>query len=583
MQKFLILLKNREKFFLLFIFLGAFVLSIVETLSLGSLAGFVMVISDPEMLISKLPNGDFKAYVSSLKINDFILYSSILLIVLFFLKNIFILVFNYLSLWVERNILLSLSNRLLLSYLNQPYLFHVRNNPSKLINSIISETARGISFIFTSLNMIREILVLSLLFVSTVFINYQLSLIILVTMGLASIIFFFLMKNFLASLGVKSKTYSEERLKNLSEIFGIIKIIKLYGASEYFQKIFNITNIKKIKAEQLNRFIGLIPRSFLEILAILTISFVTYYYIYNDYSIKNIIPILTLLAILLVRSIPAFGILNISASMLQYHKQSMMNIIKEFEKYELIESQNKQKNISNNIVKNIDIENLSFSYPNSQHDVLKNINLKISKGECIGLIGGSGSGKSTLVDIILGLYLPKQGKVFINKSDKDVLLHENYSEKIGYVPQDVYLTDDSIRNNIALGVNKNLIEDKKIFEIIKLLKLDQLILESKKGIDTIVGNRGIKLSGGQRQRIGIARAIYKDPQILILDEATNALDYESEKDILNSLINNKKDKIIIIINHRVNMLKNCDQILVLKNGIIVESNKFNKLSFNKLN
>ncbi len=582
MQKFLILLKNREKFFLLFIFLGAFVLSIVETLSLGSLAGFVMVISDPEMLISKLPNGDFKAYVSSLKINDFILYSSILLIVLFILKNIFILGFNYLSLLVERNILLNLSNRLLLSYLNQPYLFHVRNNPSKLINSIISETARGISFIFTSLNMIREILVLSLLFVSTIFINYQLSLIILATMGLASIIFFFLMKNVLASLGVKSKTYSEERLKNLSEIFGIIKIIKLYGASEYFQKMFNITNIRKIKAEQLNRFIGFIPRSFLEILAILTISFVTYYFIYNDYSIKNIIPILTLLAILLVRSIPAFGVLNVSASVLQYHKQSMINIVKEFEKYELIESQNKQKNISNNFVENIDIENLSFSYPNSQHDVLKNINLKISKSECIGLIGGSGSGKSTLIDIILGLYSPKQGTVLINKKADDSL-HENYPDKIGYVPQDVYLTDDSIRNNIALGVNKNLINDKKIFEIIKLLKLDQLILESEKGIDTIVGNRGIKLSGGQRQRIGIARAIYKDPQILILDEATNALDYESEKDILNSLIKNKQNKIIIIINHRVNMLKNCDRVLVVKNGMIIENDKLDNLSKDNLN
>jgi len=581
-QKFLILLKNREKFFLLFIFLGAFVLSIVETLSLGSLAGFVMVISDPEMLISKLPNGDFKGYVSSLKINDFILYSSILLIILFILKNIFILGYNYLSLWVERNILLNLSNRLLLSYLNQPYLFHVRNNPSKLINSIISETARGISFIFTSLNMIREILVLSLLFVSTIFINYQLSLIILATMGLASIIFFFLMKNVLASLGVKSKTYSEERLKNLSEIFGIIKIIKLYGASEYFQKMFNITNIRKIKAEQLNRFIGFIPRSFLEILAILTISFVTYYFIYNDYSIKNIIPILTLLAILLVRSIPAFGVLNVSASVLQYHKQSMINIVKEFEKYELIESQNKQKNISNNFVENIDIENLSFSYPNSQHDVLKNINLKISKSECIGLIGGSGSGKSTLIDIILGLYSPKQGMVLINKK-ADYSLHENYPDRIGYVPQDVYLTDDSIRNNIALGVNKNLIDDKKIFEIIKLLKLDQLILESEKGIDTIVGNRGIKLSGGQRQRIGIARAIYKDPQILILDEATNALDYESEKDILNSLIKNKQNKIIMIINHRVNMLKNCDRVLVVKNGMIIENDKLDNLSKDNLN
>ena len=172
--------------------------------------------------------------------------------------------------------------------------------------------------------------------------------------------------------------------------------------------------------------------------------------------------------------------------------------------------------------------------------------------------------------------------ILYNKKADDSL-HENYPDRIGYVPQDVYLTDDSIRNNIALGVNKNLIDDKKIFEIIKLLKLDQLILESEKGIDTIVGNRGIKLSGGQRQRIGIARAIYKDPQILILDEATNALDYEYEQDILNSLIKNKQNKIIMIINHRVNMLKNCDRVLVVKNGMIIENDKLDNLSKDNLN
>ncbi len=581
MNNFIKLFQRREKIFLIFIFFGAFIVSVVETLSLGSLAGFVMVISDPEILISKLPNGEIKKYVSSLERNDFILYSSVLLIFLFILKNIFILGYNYLSLWIERNILLNLSNRLLLSYLNETYLFHIKNNPSKLINSIISETARSISYIFTSLNIIREFLVLSLLFVSTIFINYQLSLLILLTMGIASIIFFNLMKNILASLGVKSKTYSEERLKNLTEIFGIIKVIKLYNASEYFQKIFNFTNIKKIKAEHLNRFIGFVPRAFLEILAILTISFVTYFFIFNDYNINNIIPILTLLAILLVRSIPAFGVINVSASVLQYHKESMNNIVKEFEKYKIFQQKIEEKRQEKKNVEKIEIKNLSFSYPNSNNPVLKNLNLEIRKNECVGIIGGSGSGKSTLIDIILGLFVPSSGQVLIN--DEKATLHENYSQKIGYVPQDIYLTDDTIKNNIALGVNENLIDEKKINEIIKLLKLDKLISESNEGINTIVGNRGIKLSGGQRQRIGIARAFYKDSQVIILDEATNALDLNTEREIIGSIIQNKNNKIIIIINHRVNILENCDQIIAVENGEIIEKGKFEQISKRLIN
>ena len=565
-NNFIKLFPSREKLFLVLIFFGAFIVSIIETLSLGSLAGFVMAISDPTSVIQILPENKFKDYIITLSNEKLIFYSTILLIVLFIFKNLFILLFNYLTMWVERNILVKLSNKLLISYLNQPYIFHVNNNPNTLINSVISETARGLSFIFTSISLMREILVLLFLFLATILINYKLTIVIFLTMGVASIIFFFSIKNLLSSLGVKAKKYAEIRLKNLSEIFGIIKIIKLYNATNYFVKQFNTTNTEKIKIENQNRFIGLIPRSFLEIFAILTISIVIFFFLYYEYNFSTVIPVLTLLAVLLVRSIPAFGIINVSASVLQYHKQSMINILNEFEKYAKLPSLNNNE-MSNQEVNTIEIKNLSFAYPNSQNYALDNINLKLKQNDVIGIIGGSGSGKSTLIDIILGLYSPLKGQIIIN-GKKNISLHQNFNDKIGYVPQDVYLIDDSIKNNIALGLKDESIDEKRIFEIIRLLKLEKLLEDSKDGINTIVGNRGVKLSGGQRQRIGLARAMYKKSQILILDEATNALDFETEQEIINFLIKNKENKIIMIINHRVNMLKSCDQIYMLNNGII---------------
>ena len=568
MNNFISLISKREKILLIAIFFGAFVVSIVETLSLGSIAGFVMLISNPDILVDKLPEGDLKQYLSSLEIQLFIFYFSIIIILLFLLKNIFILGYSYFSMWIERNILSNLSNKLLLIYLNQPYLFHIKNNPSKLTNSIISETARSVAFIFTYLNIIREIMVLSFLFITTLFIDYKLSILILFLMGLASIIFMIIMKNILAKLGIQSKFYAETRLKNLSEIFGIIKVIKLYNASQYFQKVFNHNNLKKLKAENLHRFISLIPRAFLEILAIITISVITYYFLYSDYSINTIIPILTLLAILLIRAIPAFGIINVSVSVLQYHKESVKNIVNEFYKYKIVEENSKKIKKIEKDIESIEIKNLFFSYPNSKHYVLKNLNFILNKNECVGIIGGSGEGKSTLIDLILGLFNPSKGEVLVNNFKFP--LHQSYVDKIGYVPQDVYLTDDTIKNNIALGIAEDLIDEKKINKIIKVLKLEQLVSESKYGLNTLVGNRGVKLSGGQRQRIGIARAFYKESQVIILDEATNALDLKTEKEIISYVINNKKDKIIIIINHRTDMLKDCDKIISIEKGGIVE-------------
>ena len=300
----------KDKIFLISIFFGAFIVSIVETFSLGSVAGFVVTLTDPKSAIELIPFQKLKFHLQSLNHYDFIIVTTVSLIVIFIAKNIFVLMFQYINMYIEKNIYVKLCQKLLISYLNRPYIFHVENNSNTLINSVLSEVARALSSIFLIIKLLREFLVLTLLFSTLIFIDHKLIFIIILTMGSASFLFFISIKNLSEKLGIKQKYFSENRLKTLNEIFGLIKIIKLSNASEIFLKKFNKLNMKKTSVENSNKFIGLMPRSLLELFAIITISIVIFFFIYFEYDFKNIIPTLTLLAVLLVRSIPAFGVIN---------------------------------------------------------------------------------------------------------------------------------------------------------------------------------------------------------------------------------------------------------------------------------
>ena len=578
-KNFIDLFSIREKIFLSIIFFGAFVVSIVEAISLGSIAGYIVVLAEPSLILDKLPDSfAIKKFISDLDQNTFIIYATVLLVCIFIFKNLFILFYNYFSMRVERNILVNVSKKLLNSYIDQPYLFHVNNNPTILVNSILAETHRAVAFIFTYLTLLRETIILLILFSSTILISYKLTILITISLGITSVLFISSIKNSLKKLGIRSTKFGEVRLKNLTEIFGIIKIIKIFNARDYFTKKFEKSHLDKIATENTLRIVTLIPRSFLEIFGVITIASTTFYYLYYDYNIQTIIPTLTLLAIIMVRAIPAFGAININLSVLQYHRQSLANVLQEFNKYGNLKNKINEQVTKNHLeINSISLNEVIFKYQGSEDTALKNISLTIKKGEFVSIFGNSGSGKSTLVDIILGLFSPTSGKMKINESS-DLSLVGDFENKIGYVPQDIYLNDDTIENNIAIGVEEKNIDKDKILTLIDDLKLHTIISQSKEGIKTYIGNRGIKLSGGQRQRLGIARALYKNPEILILDEATNALDIETEKNIMEILFKQKKNRITILINHRIDMLKNCDNIFVLQKGKIVDRGKLTNLS-----
>jgi ABC-type multidrug transport system fused ATPase/permease subunit len=229
--------------------------------------------------------------------------------------------------------------------------------------------------------------------------------------------------------------------------------------------------MKRSSVENTNKFIALVPRSFLELFAIITISMIIFFFIYYDYDFKNIIPTLTLLAVLLVRSIPALGIINISFNFLQFQKHSLIFILKELESNQCnLEVSKRDKT---NLIKDISIKDLSFSYPNSSNKLFDRLNLNIRNNQFIGIIGPSGSGKTSLIDLLLGLYQPSRGEIIVDNI-KNKILHKDFRDNISYIPQDIYLVDDSIKKNIALGVEDADIDESKIYEILEILNLRQI-------------------------------------------------------------------------------------------------------------
>ena len=315
-----------------------------------------------------------------------------------------------------------------------------------------------------------------------------------------------------------------------------------------------------------------IPRLSFEFSGVLILSLFTLAGLYLNYSSVELVTVLSVWAVAAIRLLPSYNRISSNLQNIVSSKSALDELTKDFinfkneknKKDNLIE---KESNLST--FKNIYFKNISFSYLGAEKKIIKDVNFKIKIGSKIAIIGDSGSGKTTLLDLVLGLIKPQNGEILID--EKNIENHlKGWQKNIGYVPQKIYLTDDTIKKNIAFGVPESEINVMKIERAIRLAQLNNFINSLNRGIDTIVGEDGIKISGGQRQRIGIARALYRDPLVLVLDEATNALDEETENTLLTDLIKSNNDRTIIMVSHRQSALKDFNSILSVKNGSITQ-------------
>jgi len=549
-----------------------------EILGIGSIPVFAYLIIDTNSALNTL--SDFIDYPININMDKskIILFSAIIFMSIFLIKSIFLIYIAYIQSKIKKIFTQNASKKLFLKYINSQYDFFLKNNPSTLVRTIDSDVSFAMKYFLAKINLLREsILVISVL-CGLVIIDTLLYSITFVLYFIFTVIFYFFYKKILKDKGQILLDKGAEKFKLLNQSFYSIKEIKLKCKEAFFTKSFgkNISILESISF--ITSFISALPKIIFETLAVFTILSITVFLVLQGRPEDLIIPTVSLLAASGARFIPAFNAINASLSTIRLFQPSFDNVIKRLSaEDEKIFTENNLNNeeSTRRIFKNkITLENISFSY--GKKEVIKNLSLDIDKGSTIGIIGSSGAGKSTLVNLILGLLNPDNGKILIDGDN----IFENlkgWQKNIGLIPQNIYLVDDTIKSNICFGLNEEEINNDQLKNVIKLSQLENFVQNLPDKELNKVGDSGSTISGGQKQRIGIARALYSNPDLLILDEATSSLDHINEKNIIEEMNKYKMDKTIIIVSHRKNALKNCDKIYVLKNGKISETMNYENL------
>ncbi len=551
---------NKKQYVYLYIyFIFSIFIGILETIGIGILPAFFSILIDKNILINKF---DFNDNVQNIIINlldkdNLIMYLCICIVIFFIFKSIILFFFGFFDAKLARDFKVSISSQLFKIYINKNYLFHSINNPIILGRNISSEVNTTVAHMKSFLIIIKESIQLILIFSLLLFANLKVTTSIFALFLLLSIIY-------IKFLGKKMKQKSEiafyergHKSKIIHQILNAIIEVKIYNRENFIIKKFTDSIKKEFQSKMFLDIVSKIPKIFIEIFIVLLVCFTIVLCVRLGFNIETIISIIALYFFAALRAYPAFNSFLQQKMALINGRISIEKLANEFEKSKLNSDNQKVKSSISDFDSSIEFQNVSFNYPNREK-TLNDINLKISKNTIIGIKGETGSGKSTIIKLMMGLLKPESGKILIDGKELSIT-EDSLRDKISYVPQNFYILDDTILENIVFSEEKNKPDYKKISKATQLSQLDEVINSLPNGINTIVGSTGKLLSGGQAQRLALARALYQEREILILDEALNALDSNTEKLVIKNLSNLKKAKTIIIISHNHDILKFCDQ------------------------
>ena len=573
-QKLKKIIDKKDKLNLIFLFFILIVSTFLEMIGIGVIPIFTMIFIEPSSVIEKLPGIFDYNFIYDLDKKVLAMYMLITLVMVFIIKNSFLVFVNYFSGMILKRIRENLTNKMFRDYINSKYEFHIQRNSADLIRNVNSEVSKAVYYIIGHVSLIKEILILFMIFLILTVTSTKASLLIFVFLGIFSIIFFLFTRKSSQVRGKLIQEYWGKQTRTLKHGMGSIKEIKMLKKEKFIFKIFQFNTNMIESYNFMQSFIVTLPRLFLEVITILGISAILISFTFSDQSIESFIPLIVLISVSAVRLIPSFSVISQSIATIKYQSASFELIIKEINDMQKLTRFRNDQGIPEVIEKinfdnKIEIKNLTYNYPLTEKKIIENISFEIKPGERVGIAGKSGAGKSTLLDLLCGLLQPSEGKIIVDGIDINKK-ENNWKEQIGYVPQETYLLDDTIKSNIAFGLEEKDFDDKRFKKALKMSQLDGFIETLPEKELTNVGDQGIRLSGGQKQRIGIARALYFMPKILILDEPTSALDGENESLILNDMYNLNSKITLIIISHRMNVFENCQKIYTLKMGKLVK-------------
>lgn len=507
------------------------------------------------------------------EIIKYIIFFSFIFYVSKFIIVILITIYKY---SFSFNLYKDLRNKYLYNCLQTNYRYHIDTDPGYSVNNIIREIDYINNYFFLPIIIMLSELTIFLLIVSFLFFfNTALSLMLFVVFGIIFILYFFFIGNRSKKIGNIRAENDKVIIKWVNQALYGYKELVLGNKINKFLSKFSSFSSNALKASRNFQIFSQMPRFIMEFVIIFILISIIFYQISFSENPSQILVTLGVFAGAAFKLLPSVNRIIYSYQAIQYSTKSCDIIIREFknfEKYSINKKFEKTKDKKINFENEIQLKNISFSYDVTDSQILNNLNLNITKGEVVGIIGKSGSGKSTLVNIILGLLKPNSGTYLIDNVPSNEYSFETKSQLFGYVSQDVYLINDSIKNNIAFGDFDDEFKKENLVEAIKLSSLDEYVLSLKDKENSIVGERGITLSGGQRQRVSIARALYNKPEILVFDEATSSLDINTENSIINEISKLKNKKTILIITHRESILSICDNVYKLENKRLIKKN-----------
>lgn len=491
------------------------------------------------------------------------------LIVVYVIKNAFLIyMYNkqYKFIFENQRVL---ADRMVKCYMSQPYLFHVSKNSAELLRNINEDTGNFFGALQAGIKLLTELMVCLVLGVYLLIKDKTITISVVCLLAIMLWLSVKVYKKNLVRMGARNRFYQMSLNKWVQQSFGGIKEVKILNKEKFFYDKYDEAYRGHAKSEYTYHTLLMIPKPIIETMCICgLLGAIAIKFWWRGADITYFVPILSVFAIAAFRLLPSFNRITEYLGTILYQKSAITSIYEDLKEIDELNAQKREKNKEEKAIQfqnKIEIKDLTFSYPGAEKEVLKDLNLEIRKKSSVAFIGHSGAGKTTLADILMGLLKPAKGDVCVD----GVSIFEglnSWHQIIGYIPQTIYLMDDTIKNNIAFGIEEKEIDPARLKYAVEQAQLAQLIEELEFGLDTKIGEMGVRLSGGQRQRIGIARALYHNPEILVLDEATSALDNETEKAVMDAIETLHGKMTLIIIAHRLSTIKDCDYVYEIGDG-----------------
>ena len=570
---------RKQKFQLLLLGIMIFIGGFLETLGVGAMMPVVMVLITPETLLAYIHNYDFLQKICNFfhiqNVSQITIALLFALMAVYVIKNLYILLLTYKqNAFIDQNRNRMIS-RVMAEFLNRPYEQYLGADIPTVFRITDNDIPHAFSLMLSLIQLASEVVVSGLIFVMMLILDAEMTLFVIVLFGVLTLLIIKVFKPRLNKIGSKNQSIQSRIAKwRIQAIYGL-KDVKVLNREEFFVR--NYYESGKVGANVATTYAVLnnMPRLLIETVFIVGMLGFLMLFIKGGGDMSLMVSTVSAFGVAAMRVLPSVNRINTYITQISYTQPSLDFVYQNLQEgmktdAMLAERKAKAQKEKLRLEHQIELNHISFHYPDSDKDIFTDAHMVVPKGKSVGIIGTSGAGKSTVVDILLGLLHAQEGEITCDGVDI-FRNYESWLAQVGYIPQSIYLVDESIRDNIAFGIDKDKINEKRIWEVLAEAQLKEFVEELPEGLDTTIGDRGVRLSGGQRQRIGIARALYHDPEILVFDEATSALDNDTEAAVMDAVNSFHGKKTMIIIAHRLNTIEKCDIVYKVEDRKLVET------------